>query len=85
MVKKAQQEALNDPQTQIQATMDEFAKLGITAQGNTASKIAEFEKSGLSLPDYITQLRGQFMSKPEYKRIQELQQGQLTDREKMDL
>lgn len=30
---KAQAEAaLNDPQTQIQSTMDEFAKLGITAQ-----------------------------------------------------
>lgn len=30
---KAQAElALNDPATQIQATMDEFAKLGIVAQ-----------------------------------------------------
>jgi hypothetical protein len=30
--KKQAQEALNDPATQIQATMDEFAKLGIVAQ-----------------------------------------------------
>jgi len=30
--KKQAQEALNDPQTQIKATMDEFAKMGIVAQ-----------------------------------------------------
>ncbi len=83
--KKQAEFELNDPATQIKATMDEFAKLGIVAQGNTASKIAEFKKSGLSLPAYITQLRGQFMSKPEYKKIQALQQGQLSDVEKFQL
>lgn len=53
--------------------MDEFAKLGIIAQGDLASKIAEFESSGKSLPEYITGLRKQFMSKPEYKKYLELQ------------
>jgi hypothetical protein len=53
------------------------------AQGNTASKIAEFKKSGLSLPDYISGLRAQFMSKPEYQKIQALQQGQLSDVQKV--
>lgn len=83
--KKQAEQALNDPATQIQATMDEFAKLGIVAQGNTASKIAEFKKSGLSLPAYITQLRGQFMSKPEYKKIMDLKSGQLSDAQKMSM
>ena len=83
--KKQAEFELNDPATQIKATMDEFAKLGIVAQGNTASKIAEFKKSGLSLPAYITQLRGQFMSKPEYKKLQELKSGQLSDVEKFQL
>lgn len=83
--KKQAEFELNDPATQIKATMDEFAKLGIVAQGNTASKIAEFKKSGLSLPAYITQLRGQFMSKPEYKKLQELKSGQLSDAQKMQM
>ena len=83
--KKQSEFELNDPATQIKATMDEFAKLGIVAQGNTASKIAEFNKSGLSLPAYITQLRGQFMSKPEYKKIMDLKSGQLSDAQKMNL
>lgn len=83
--KKQAEFELNDPATQIQATMDEFAKLWIVAQGNTASKIAEFKKSGLSLPAYITQLRGQFMSKPEYKKIMDLKSGQLSDVEKFQL
>lgn len=30
--KQQAEQALNDPQTQIKATMDEFAKLGIIAQ-----------------------------------------------------
>jgi hypothetical protein len=81
---KAEQ-ALNDPDTQIKATMDEFAKMGITAQGDIGSKIAEFKKSGKSLPDYISGLRTQFMSKPEYKKIQELESGKLSDIEKFKL
>ena len=78
---KAEQ-ALNDPAVQIKATMDEFAKLGIVAQGDLTSKIAEFKASGKTLPEYISGLRQQFMSKPEYKKIQELQAGQLSDVEK---
>lgn len=79
------QEALNDPATQIEATMNEFAKLGIVAQGDLTSKIAEFKASGKTLPEYISGLRQQFMSKPEYKKIQELQQGQLSDAQKMSI
>lgn len=67
--KKQAEQALNDPATQIKATMDEFAKLGIVAQGDLTSKIAEFKKSGKTLPEYITGLRQQFMSKPEYQQM----------------
>lgn len=75
--------ALKDPKTQIKATMDEFAKLGIIAQWDLTSKIAEFKASGKTLPEYITGLRKQFMSKPEYKKYLELQSGQLSDAQKM--
>ncbi len=81
--KIAAEQALQDPATQIEQTMQEFAKMGITAQGNTASKIAEFNTSGLSLPAYITQLRSQFMSKPEYKKALELKEWAMSDTEKM--
>jgi hypothetical protein len=83
--KKQAQEALNDPATQIEATMQEFAKMGITAQGNTASKIAEFKASGKTLPEYISGLRAQFMSKPEYKKLQELESGKLSDAQKFSM
>jgi murein DD-endopeptidase MepM/ murein hydrolase activator NlpD len=80
---KAQaQEALNDPATQIKSTLDEFAKLGIVAQWDLTSKLAEFKTSGKTLPEYISGLRNQFMSKPEYQKIQALQQGQLSDADK---
>lgn len=62
--------------------MKEFADMGIVAQGNTASKIAEFQTSGKTLPEYISGLRKQFMSKPEYQKIQELKSGQLSDAQK---
>lgn len=73
---KAQAEqALNDPATQIKATMDEFEKMGITSQGSLASKIAEFKTSGLSLPEYVNNLRKLYMAKPEYQRIQAQEAG----------
>lgn len=81
--KKQAEIALNDPKTQIQATMDEFEKMGIVSQGNTASKIAEFKTSGKTLPEYISGLRAQFMSKPEYKKAMELKSGALSDSQKL--
>lgn len=73
---KAQAEqALNDPATQIGQTMAEFEKMGITSQGSLASKIAEFKQSGLSLPEYVNNLRKLYMAKPEYQRIQAQEAG----------
>ena len=49
--------------------------MGITSQGSLASKIAEFNKSGLSLPEYVNNLRKLYMAKPEYQRIQNQEAG----------
>lgn len=73
--KQQAEQALNDPATQIKATMDEFEKMGITSQGSLASKIAEFKTSGLSLPEYVNNLRKLYMAKPEYQRIQAQEAG----------
>jgi len=86
--KQQAQEALNDPAKQIGATMDEFAKLGIVAQGSLASKVAEannFIANGGTLGQYINKLRSDYMAKPEYQKILSLQQGQLSDIQKMSL
>ena len=86
--KKQAEFELNDPATQIKATMDEFAKLGIVAQGSLPQKIAEakaFIAKGGTLGEYVNKLRSDFMAKPEYKKIQALQQGQLSDIDKFKL
>lgn len=73
--KQQADQALNDPATQIGQTMAEFEKMGITSQGSLASKIAEFKTSGLSLPEYVNNLRKLYMAKPEYQRIQAQEAG----------
>jgi len=73
--KKQSEFELNDPATQIKATMDEFAKLGIVSQGSLPQKIAEanaFIAEGGTLGEYVNKLRSDFMAKPEYKKIQSL-------------
>ena len=86
--KKQAEFELNDPATQIKATMDEFSKLGIVAQGSLSQKVAEAKAliaKGGTLGEYINKLRSDFMAKPEYKKIQSLQQGQLSDAQKIAL
>jgi len=73
--KKQAEFELNDPATQIKATMDEFSKLGIVAQGSLSQKVAEAKAliaKGGTLGEYINKLRSDFMAKPEYKKIQSL-------------
>lgn len=86
--KKQAEFELNDPATQINATIDEFSKLGIVAQWSLPQKIAEanaFIAKGGTLGEYINKLRSDFMAKPEYKKIQSLQAGQLSDVQKMQM
>jgi len=54
--KKQAEQALNDPATAIQSVMDEYKKLGIPFTSTVQSRLAEFQKSGLSLPDYLTKM-----------------------------
>ena len=83
--KKQAEAALNDPATQIWQTMQEFEKMWITSQGSLASKISEFKQSGLSLPEYVNNLRKLYMEKPEYQKIQELESGKLSDAQKFQM
>ena len=86
--KKQAEFELNDPTTQIKNTMEEFAKLGIVAQGSLPQKVAEanaFIAKGGTLGEYINKLRSDFMAKPEYKKIQSIKQGQLSDAQKIAL
>lgn len=67
--KKQAEFELNDPATQIKATMDEFAKLWVTATGWIPWKVQEAKdwiaKWG-TLDWYINQMRKDLMAKPEY-------------------
>ena len=86
--KKQAEFELNNPATQIKNTMEEFAKLGIVAQGSLPQKVAEanaFIAKGGTLGEYVNNLRKLYMEKPEYKKIQSLQQGQLSDVDKFNL
>lgn len=76
--KKQAEFELNDPATQIKATMDEFTKLGIVSQGSLPQKVAEanaFIANGGTLGEYVNNLRKLYMEKPEYKAYMDKQSG----------
>lgn len=80
--------AMNDPAKAVPAMIEAYAKLWVPMQRSTQAMIQEAQNviaNGGNLADYLTELQGKIQSKSEYKRIQELQQWQLTDREKMNL
>ena len=79
-------QAQNAPEKAIPILIDQYTKLGVPMQRSTQAMIQEAQNviaNGGNLADYLTNLQTTIQSKPEYKRIQELQQWQLTDREKM--
>lgn len=78
-----QTQAMNDPYTAIPAMVEEYKKLWIPFSRSTQQIIQDFQWSGQDLATYLSGLQKQIQSKPEYKRYQELQQGQLTDTEKL--
>jgi hypothetical protein len=81
--KKQAQEALNDPATAIQTAIDEYKKIGIPFTSTVQSRLAEFNASGKSLPDYLTQMRENIQQSPAYQKYQSLQNGQLSDAQKV--
>lgn len=77
---------LNDPTKAIPALIEQYTKLGVPMQRSVQEMIAEAQNeiaNGWTLASYLTKLQQTIQSKPEYKRIQEMQQGQMTDFEKM--
>lgn len=81
--KKQAEQALNDPATAIQSVMDEYKKLGIPFTSTVQSRLAEFKNSGLSLPDFLTKMNKNIQASPGYQTYQRLQNGQLSDAQKM--
>ena len=53
-----------DPQTAIQTVMDEYKKLGIPFTSTIQSRLAEFKASGLSLPDFLTNMSKNIQASP---------------------
>lgn len=84
--KKKAEEAMNDPQTAIQSVMEEYKKLGIPFTESIQTKVAkaeDFISKGGTLAGYLDKMQKDIQAKPEYQRYQALQQGQLSDREKL--
>jgi len=77
-----QAQAMNDPTMAISTMIEEYKKLGVPFTRSTQQVISDFQSSGQDLPTYLSGLQKLIQSKPEYQRVQALQQGQLSDREK---
>lgn len=54
--KKQAQDALNDPATAIQGVMDEYKKLGIPFTSTVQSRLAEYQASGKTLPEFLSDM-----------------------------
>lgn len=72
--RQQQQESLNDPYQAIPAMIEEYKKLGVPFTRSTQQVIADFQSSGQDLPTYLSDLQKLIQSKPEYKRVQAIQQ-----------
>jgi len=81
--RQQQQESLNDPYQAIPAMIEEYKKLGVPFTRSTQQVIADFQSSGQDLPTYLSDLQKLIQSKPEYQKIQSLQQGQMSDSQKL--
>lgn len=84
--KKKAAEALNDPATAITNMMEEYKKLGIPFSESIQTKVAtanDFIAKGGTLAGYLDKMQKDIQAKPEFQRYQALQQGQLSDREKL--
>jgi hypothetical protein len=73
--KQQAQEALNDPATAIASVMDEYKKLGIPFTSTVQSRLAEFNASGKSLPEFLTEMSKNIQESPGYKAYQQKQAG----------
>ena len=80
-----QAQAMNDPVQAISTMVEEYKKLGIPLTRSTQQIISDFQRSGKDLPSYLTDLQKLIQSKPEYKKIKEIEMGKLSDAEKLKM
>lgn len=83
--KRQAYENLNDPATAIANVMAEYKKLGIPFTTTIQSRLQEFANSGLSLPDYLTQMTESIQASPAYQQYAQMKAGELSDVQKMQL
>lgn len=81
--KQQAEQALNDPATAIKSVMDEYKKLGIPFTSTVQSRLAEFKASGKPLEQFLTEMSQNIQASPAYQKYQALQQGQMSDVQKM--
>lgn len=81
--KKQAELALSDPAIAIKSVMDEYKKLGIPFTSTVQSRLAEFKASGKPLEQFLTEMWQNIQASPAYQKYQALQQGQMSDAEKM--
>jgi len=70
-----QAQAMNDPVHAISTMVDEYKKLGIPFTRSTQQILQDFQTSGRTLAQYLTDLQGQIQSKPEYQAYKDKQSG----------
>lgn len=78
----------NDPRLATQAMIDSYRKQGVHAMRSDAEIIADIENqvaNGRSLGEALTELNKAFQSKDEYKTLQRLHNGQMSELQKMQL
>ena len=63
--------------------MDEYKKLGIPFTSTVQSRLAEFKASGKPRDQFLTEMGQNIQQSPAYQKYQALQQGQMSDAEKL--
>lgn len=80
-----EQEIRNNPTLATQQMIDQYRKMGVNAQRSDAEIIADVQNqvaNGRSLGEVLSDLNRAFQGKQEYKTIQRLHNGQVSDKEK---
>lgn len=72
---------MNDPATAISQLVESYQKQGIPMQRSVQEMIAEFQSSGMTLPQYLTQLNKTIQTKDEWKALQAAQMNKLNPTE----
>ena len=83
---RQEQEIRNNPTLATQQMIDQYRKMGVNAQRSDAEIIADVQQkvaNGRSLGEVLSELNQAFQGKQEYKTIQRLHNGQMSESEKI--